>query len=393
VPEVKGSWDPERLRRAFGALIASAIGRSSDEGVVSIKVTRQTVQSREWATIAVRDRGLGTPGARLPFVFEKGRRIEHPDGQVDTRATDLANTRRIVELHGGSVSVASEEGFGSTYTVRLPLLPPADDARPTALPEKETTGPTRLRRQRWDAARRADFLASVPVFRSLPPSALRSVAASSRVRAARRGEFVFLEGEAMDALHVLVEGRIKLIRETSAGREVIIRLVRPGEVFGIVGVGADLDYSVSALVQEGALVLQLPRGEVNGLLNAYPKFAKAMLQLLGANTRVVETRICDLQTESAERRTARVLLQLAARSEASPASGAPIVLALSRQDLSELAGTNQGTASRTLSAWARRGIVRGKRARVVILDLPALRAIVEGSSPLEAGLGDSSLAA
>ena len=82
----------------------------------------------------------------------------------------------------------------------------------------------------------------------------------------------------------------------------------------------------------------------------------------------------DLQTEGVESRIARMLLRLASGS----GSAAPVSLAISRQDLADLCGTTLTTASRTLSAWHRQGLVLALREKVVIADLASLEDISRG---------------
>jgi len=72
------------------------------------------------AVLAVRDFGLGIPAADLPYIFERFRRGANVAGRVGGTGIGLAGVRTFVESHGGTVTVESEEGVGSTITVRLP---------------------------------------------------------------------------------------------------------------------------------------------------------------------------------------------------------------------------------------------------------------------------------
>ncbi|TMF01605.1 MAG: ATP-binding protein [Chloroflexi bacterium] len=79
-----------------------------------------------WATIAVRDQGIGIPAADLPHVFEPFRRGENVVGRISGTGIGLASAQRIVQGHGGTLSVESEPDKGSTFTIRLPLTPSPD---------------------------------------------------------------------------------------------------------------------------------------------------------------------------------------------------------------------------------------------------------------------------
>lgn len=163
----------------------------------------------------------------------------------------------------------------------------------------------------WDVAARAAFLAGVRLFSPLPAEVLREVAARTRVRRIGRGEFVFLEGDPAASLNVLAQRRVKVVRETEEGREVVLRLIEPGEVFGAAGGWGEATYPASARALEDAVVLQLPSARFAELVQRQPAFALAVIAELGRRLREAEARIRDLQAERVERRIARALLRLA----------------------------------------------------------------------------------
>jgi signal transduction histidine kinase len=84
-----------------------------------------------WAELTVTDHGLGIPAKDLPFVFERFRRGANVTGRVTGAGLGLAGVRRIVEYHGGTITLTSEEGTGTTVTVRLPLAEAPGAARAT----------------------------------------------------------------------------------------------------------------------------------------------------------------------------------------------------------------------------------------------------------------------
>ncbi|MCL4545876.1 MAG: Crp/Fnr family transcriptional regulator [Chloroflexi bacterium] len=233
----------------------------------------------------------------------------------------------------------------------------------------------------WNVLQRAAFLASVRLFSTLSEPALQHIAARFRVRRFQRGAFVFLRGMPAAELSLLATGRIKVVRETEDGREVILRQITPTDIFGAAGGWGESVYPASAVAQDDAVVFQMPATEFSQLLRSSPDLAVAVIAELGLRLRQAEARIRDLQTERADRRLARALLRLA--EQRTPRSPVPegAVLPLSRQDLAELAGTTLSTASRTLSRWDQQGIVAAQRERVVLLKPAALAALVGDLPP------------
>ncbi len=227
----------------------------------------------------------------------------------------------------------------------------------------------------WELRERTIFLAGVPLFSHLSVDTLRAIATQMRVRHIEDGDFVFLAGTVADSVNLLAEGRIKVIRETEAGQEVILRIIQPGELFGGAGGWGEVHYPASAVALGQAVVLRLPARSFASLVAKYPDFAMAVIHQLAERLRLAERRIEELQTQRVERRIAHTLLRLAEKTGVKTEDGIRINLPLSRQDLADLTGTTLSTASRTLSAWDHQGLIRAGRERVTILQAHRLVAI------------------
>lgn len=124
VPELTGEWDRTRLERVLGNLLSNAVKYSPAGGDVVVTLEREPGAGNDWAVIAVSDRGVGIPARDQARIFERYQRGGNVAGRISGTGVGLASVRQIVESHGGTVSVASKEGQGSTFTVRLPLPGP-----------------------------------------------------------------------------------------------------------------------------------------------------------------------------------------------------------------------------------------------------------------------------
>ncbi|MFT4041227.1 MAG: ATP-binding protein, partial [Thermomicrobiales bacterium] len=115
-PVLFGDWDGPRLERVLVNLLGNAIKYSPAGGVIEVRVSRDG----DTAVLSVTDPGVGIPAADLDRIFERFQRAANVRSIAGT-GIGLSGVRRIVEFHGGSISVASEEGVGSVFTVRLPV--------------------------------------------------------------------------------------------------------------------------------------------------------------------------------------------------------------------------------------------------------------------------------
>jgi signal transduction histidine kinase len=113
---VIGDWDGPRLRRVLDNLLSNAIKYSPAGGEVVVTLAADG----DSAVLRVRDQGLGIPAEDLPHIFERFRRARNAAEIVGT-GLGLSGARQLVEQHGGTIQVESQEGAGSTFTVRLPL--------------------------------------------------------------------------------------------------------------------------------------------------------------------------------------------------------------------------------------------------------------------------------
>jgi signal transduction histidine kinase len=113
-----GRWDNGRLERVIDNLLSNAVKYSPQGGRVLVEVESQD-GSLGPVSLRVSDQGVGIAAADLPHIFEWFGRGKNT-GAIRGSGIGLAGVKAIVEQHGGSISVQSEEGKGATFTVRLP---------------------------------------------------------------------------------------------------------------------------------------------------------------------------------------------------------------------------------------------------------------------------------
>ena len=110
--------DELRLEQVVHNLVGNAIKYSPQDSPIDVRLERQ----EGYATLAVRDQGLGIPAAALPHLFQRFYRASNVDEQhIPGMGIGLFVVKEIVTLHGGRLAVESHEGAGSLFTVFLPL--------------------------------------------------------------------------------------------------------------------------------------------------------------------------------------------------------------------------------------------------------------------------------
>jgi PAS domain S-box-containing protein/excisionase family DNA binding protein len=115
-----GEWDAVRIDRVVANLLSNAVKYSLPESTIAVALTLEQIDGEEWATLTVRDEGLGIPAVDLPQIFDRFHRGANVAGRTRGVGIGLAGCKQIVELHGGAIAADSAEGAGTTMTVRLP---------------------------------------------------------------------------------------------------------------------------------------------------------------------------------------------------------------------------------------------------------------------------------
>jgi signal transduction histidine kinase len=121
-----GLYDEARLARALTQVLDNAVKYSGPGGEVTVSLACAEGATGSWATIRVADRGVGIPSAEVGRVFEPFYRASNA-WRTEGAGVGLAGARQAVEAHGGSVDLESEEGVGTTVTMRLPHRPPISE--------------------------------------------------------------------------------------------------------------------------------------------------------------------------------------------------------------------------------------------------------------------------
>jgi signal transduction histidine kinase len=120
VERMVGEYDAARLERVVQNLVGNAVKYSPDGGVVVVRTMTERSQGKLWGLISVEDHGMGIPEADVPLIFDRFHRAANAAG-VPGSGLGLSASRQVVEQHGGTISVQSEVGRGSTFVVRLPM--------------------------------------------------------------------------------------------------------------------------------------------------------------------------------------------------------------------------------------------------------------------------------
>jgi CRP/FNR family transcriptional regulator len=224
---------------------------------------------------------------------------------------------------------------------------------------------------------RRDILQAMPFFAGLSERDWEKVIDLFSERQYQKNDYIFLEGEAPEALYIIMTGKVKVLRHSTDGKDVVLRVGGAGHLLGTVAVFDGGGYPGTAQVIEECTALVIARNDCLTLVNRYPIFALAVISDLGSRLRSSAEQIRSLAVERVEQRIARVLLKLAETAGSDSPEGRVIEMPLTRQDVADMTGTTVETAIRVMSKFRRLELIKTRRGKVVLVELAALQEISE----------------
>ncbi|MGH3386522.1 MAG: Crp/Fnr family transcriptional regulator [Nocardioidaceae bacterium] len=218
-----------------------------------------------------------------------------------------------------------------------------------------------------------DVLRQAPLFNGLDDEAATALKASMKQSRVRRGEVVFREGDSGDRLYVVTEGKVKLGLSSSDGRESLLAILGPGQMFGELSLFDPGPRSATVTAVTDATFATLAHDELVRWLTGRPDVARGLLSQLAGRLRRANDVVADLVFSDVPGRVAKQLLELSARFGRTADDGIHVHHDLTQEELAKLVGASRETVNKALADFAQRGWVRLEPRSVVILDVERLR--------------------
>jgi CRP-like cAMP-binding protein len=220
-------------------------------------------------------------------------------------------------------------------------------------------------------------LSDIELFRGLNKTALVKVQNLARTVRKPRGAHFFRQGQEADSFYVLLSGRLRAVQTAPDGRDVVIRYVHPHDLFGCVTAFGEERYPGTSEVIEDAIALCWDRKATEAMMRDFPPIALNAMRSIGRRLRVLQDRNRELSTEQVEQRIARALSRIVRQAGLRVEDGVLIDFPIRQQDLAEMTGTTLYTVSRIFREWAKKGIIRTARRKIIVAKPHQLVSIAE----------------
>ncbi|KKE79537.1 Crp/Fnr family transcriptional regulator [Oceanobacillus caeni] len=212
-------------------------------------------------------------------------------------------------------------------------------------------------------------VAKVPFFNHLTFDEMEKIADMSRHLNFKKGEIIFSEGDPLEYLYIIHQGRVKNYQLFESGKEQLLRILESGEFMGELALFTEKTLDSYAETIEKTEICAIHRSDMQQLLKQYPTIAIKILEQFSNRLDETEKLVGNLSSKDVETRTASYLLELVDKYNTTS-----VELPISKKDLASYLGTTSETLSRRLSSFQTNGWIeqRGQR-KIQILDREALR--------------------
>jgi len=213
---------------------------------------------------------------------------------------------------------------------------------------------------------------TAPLFSALDDESAASLRASMTLVKVPKGNTLFKEGDAGDRLFVVVEGKLKLGTSSIDGRENLLSILGPGDMFGELSLFDPGPRTATATAVTDARVLALAHDQVIGLVTQHPQVSLELLARLAQRLRRTNEVLADLVFSDVPGRVAKALMDLGSRFGVQKDDGLHVNHDLTQEELAQLVGASRETVNKALADFAARSWVRLEPRAVVVLDYERL---------------------
>ena len=220
------------------------------------------------------------------------------------------------------------------------------------------------------------MLRALPIFEQVDDASLASLTRVAALRRVPRHTAVLHAGDRTDNIYFVLSGLLKVQIADEEGREVILSMLGPGELFGEMGVLDDHPRSATVLAVEPSEVVVIGKNDFKRCLVENPDVSLFIMRNLTRRLRMADRAIESLALLDVYGRVARLLLEAAETID-----GRRVVTQkLTKQDIAKMIGASREMVSRVMRDLTAQGLLREEEGQLVLLDLEAFRRHGDGRS-------------
>ena len=211
-----------------------------------------------------------------------------------------------------------------------------------------------------------------PIFQGLDDAAANTLRLSMSPIKLRKGQSLFKEGDDGDHLYIVASGKIKLGTKSQDGRENLLMILGPGDMFGDLSLFDSGPRTSTATAVTEAKLLSLGQDKVIPWVKEHPEVSLHLLARLASRLRRTNEVVSDLVFSDVPGRVAKALIDLGLKFGVKKDEGFLVNHDLTQEELAQLVGASRETVNKALADFAQRGWIRLEARAVMVLDYDRL---------------------
>jgi CRP/FNR family transcriptional regulator, cyclic AMP receptor protein len=215
-------------------------------------------------------------------------------------------------------------------------------------------------------------LARASLFQGVQPAVVAELAPQLNRESFPRGHTVFVQGDAGDRLYIILLGTVKISTKTHDGRESLIALMGPADIFGELAVFDPGPRTSTVTTLTEVRVATMDRAALRSWIHARPEIAEQLLRVLSRRLRRTDENLADLIFTDVPGRIAKQLLRLAQRFGTREGDAIRVNHELTQEEIAQLVGSSRETVNKALADFTERGWIRAEGKSTLIVDAERL---------------------
>jgi CRP-like cAMP-binding protein len=215
-------------------------------------------------------------------------------------------------------------------------------------------------------------LKKIELFKNLSDEELKELEPYLVTSTYKKKKEIFSEGEPPEWFFILSKGKVKITKLSHEGKEIILEIISPTDIFGGVAVIRGFPYPANAVAMEDTEALKISRKNLMRLVDRFPNLMYCIALQLGDRMKSSYDSLKNIALERVEARIAALLLKLSKKVGLEIGKGTLIDMRLTKQDVADMVGTTVETSIRTFSKFKKEGLVTVADGKFIIRDQKAL---------------------
>lgn len=220
------------------------------------------------------------------------------------------------------------------------------------------------------------YLENFNLFKELPMDELKRIEKMTSMRTIKKGEFIYFPDTPSTSVFFLKKGRVKIVGYTDEGKEIIKKILWPGDIFGELGlIDEEKRSDFSQAMDDDVLICAMDKNDMMKMMGSNDKLNIKVMKLIGLRLRKMERRVMSLVGKSARTRLIEFICEMAEERGKKVGDEVLVKHRLTHQDIANLNAISRQKTTSILNDLREENLINFDRNSFLVRDLTKLKAV------------------